>query len=235
MRRSAPGLVTGPFVRESRPPVPEEFRKAMGRAYRTAPSTHQSADRRPQPGHPCPRRCRQDHRHRADPLSHRRRPQAGRGPRRDDRHRLRLPGTRPRNHHLRRRGELLVGRSPDQSDRHPGPCRLLRRGGALAAGARRRDRGVRRRRGRRTAERVGVAAGRPARGASDRLRQQAGPRRGRPRHGGRIDQGPAAHRPAGGPAADRERGGVRRSGGSAAHAGAALGRRRHVRGGAGAR
>ena len=59
----------------------------------------------------------------------------------------------------------------------PGPRRLHRRGGAFAAGARRRGRGLRRCRRRGAADRERLAAGRQVPRAADVLRQQAGPHR----------------------------------------------------------
>ena len=67
----------------------------------------------------------------------------------------------------------------DQHHRHARPRGLHRRGGALAARARRRGRGVRRRGRRGAAVRDGLAAGRPVRRAADLLRQQDGPGRRR--------------------------------------------------------
>ncbi|CAM5526460.1 hypothetical protein SGRIM128S_09400 [Streptomyces griseomycini] len=198
-------------------------RKAVCHAH---PDERQPPRRRPQPGHPRPRRRRQDHRHRADPVRDRRHAPARGGARRHHRHRLRPAGTRPGHHHLRRRRQLRLGRSPRQPHRHPGPRRLRRRGGALAAGPRRRGRRVRRGRRGRTAERVGVAAGGPARRAADRVRQQDGPGRCRARRRRRLDPGAAAPRTPRGPAADRCGGrlhGRRRPG---PDAGADLGQRR---------
>ena len=85
---------------------------------------------------------------------------------------------------------------PDQHHRHAGPRRLHRRGRALAARARRRDRAVRLGRRRRAAVRDRVAPGRQVPRPADRLHQQDGPHRRRLR-ARRADDDRSPRRPPG--------------------------------------
>ena len=77
----------------------------------------------------------------------------------------------------------------------PGPRRLHDGSRALAARARRRDRRVLRRRGRRAAERDGVAPGRPLSHPAPRVHQQVRSRRRRARARDRRDEGAARRDP----------------------------------------
>ena len=96
-----------------------------------------------------------------------------RGRRRLDGHRLDDAGAGARDLDHRRRDDVWLERSHvvNLIDT-PGPRRLHDGGRALAARARRRDRGVLRRRGRRVAERDGVAPGRSLPRPAPRVHQQ---------------------------------------------------------------
>ena len=93
-----------------------------------------------------------------------------------------------------------------QHHRHPGPCRLHRRGGALPASPRRCRDGLRRRRRCGTAVRDRVASGRPVRRAAHLLRQQARPYGRRLPPLCRHDRRAARSGSAGRAVADRDRG-----------------------------
>ena len=99
-----------------------------------------------------------------------------------------------------------VGRPPHQHHRHARPRRLHRRGRALAARPRRRDRAVRLGRRRRAAVRDGLAPGRQVPRPAHRLHQQDGPHRRGLRPGRPDDDRPPGRAPRADPAADRRRG-----------------------------
>ena len=171
----------------------------------------------------------QDHDDRAHPLLHRPYLQDRRGPRGRRGHGLDGPGARARDHHHVRGDHVQVARLLDQHHRHAGPRRLHRRGRALAAGARRCGRGLRRGRGGRAPDRDGLASGQQVPRPPHVLRQQDGPhRRGLLPLSGH-DQGPPRRRGRGHPAADRRRERVPRRHRPAEDEGAGLGRR-HGRG-----
>ena len=179
--------------------------------------------------HHGPHRCRQDHHDRADPLLHRHHVQDRRSPRRHRGHGLDGAGAGARHHHHVRRDDLLLARAPHQHHRHAGPRRLHRRSGALAARARRRGRGVRRRVGRRAAVGNGVAPGRQVPRAAHLLRQQDGPRRRRLQGNAVADRDQAAGQSRRHPAADRRGGQVHRRRRPGPHEGARLQGRDHGR------
>ena len=126
-----------------------------------------------------PHRCRQDHHDRARPLLHR--PLATRSVR-STTARPRWTGwsrSRSAASRLRRRATTCIWNDHRSTSSIPRARGLHRRGGALAARARRRGRRLRWCRRRRAAVRDGVASGRPLQRAADVLHQQAGPHRSR--------------------------------------------------------
>ena len=115
-------------------------------------------------------------------------------------------GAGARHHHHLGRHHLPVARPQHQHHRHPGSRRLHRRGGALAARARRCRGGVRRCRRRGAADRDGVAPGQQVRRAPHVLHQQDGPTRSRLLRRARLDQGSPRRQRGRHPAADRRGG-----------------------------
>ncbi|CAA9513017.1 MAG: Translation elongation factor G, partial [uncultured Solirubrobacterales bacterium] len=127
-------------------------------------------------------RRRQDDDDRAHPLLHGPHAQARRGSRGRGDDGLDGAGAGARHHDHLCRHHRRVARPPGQHHRHARPCRLHRRGRALAARARRRGRGVRLRCRRRAPVRDRLAPGRQVPRAADRLHQQDGPHRRGLRH-----------------------------------------------------
>ena len=160
--------------------------------------------------HHGPHRCRQDDHDRAHPVLYRHHLQDRRGARRHRDDGLDGAGAGARDHHHVGGDDVLLARSPHQHHRHPGPRGLHGRGGALAARARRRGRGVRLGGRRRAAVRDGVAPGRQVPRAAHLLREQDGPHRRQLRSHGRSDQDAPAGQPLRPPVPDRHRGQVPR-------------------------
>lgn len=188
----------------------------------------------PQHRHRRPRRRRQDHDDRADPLLHRRQPQDGRGPRRRGDHGLDGAGAGTRHHHhLGGDHRLLAGLDQAvsaplslQHHRYPRPRRLHHRGGTLAARARRGGGGVQRRRRRRAAVRDGLAAGQQIPRAAPGLREQDGSPGCRLSPCGGADQAAPGAYPGADPAGDRRGGELQRPGRPGEDEGHLLERRR---------
>ena len=148
----------------------------------TCHAPYNRPSRHPQHRHHRPRRRRQDDDHRAHPLlhgaqAHHHRHPRHEGPQDFDDDGLPRARAEARHHHPVRRGLDLLAQEEDQRHRHPGARRLHHRSEPLAARARRRGRGVRRRGGRGAAVRDQLAPRRQLRRAAHLLRQQDGPQR----------------------------------------------------------